>query len=180
MAAPVIIVLGPPGAGKGTQSELLAKRLGGLHLSSGVLMRSSQNMALKRRMATGQLAKSEDFLAVVDGALQALPGGRPLVLDSVGKKVPEAKWLTGRLGELGYQLTQVIYLSVDQSQAVARNLRRGRDDDSPEAQARRWRLYQRETSEVLEFYRQQRLLREVDGSGTVDEVARRVEKALQP
>ena len=126
-------MIGPPASGKGTQSELLARRLHATHLSSGQALRETRNEAILERLARGDLAKTEDFLAVVGEALARVPAENPIVLDAVGRMLPEAEWLVGTLEALGRNLERVIYLDVREDEAKNRALRRGRPDDDPTA-----------------------------------------------
>lgn len=178
MAAPVWLVLGPPASGKGTQSELLAARQGAAHLSSGQALRDTRDPTILARLASGELARTEDFLVVVDEALTAVPPDRAIVLDSVGRMLPEAHWLTRRLEELGRTLQRAVYLDVDQAESARRAAQRGRPDDDATAQPLRWQRFEEETRPVLAFYRDRGVLVEVDGRGTVDEVAARIDAAL--
>jgi adenylate kinase len=177
MAAPVWLVIGPPASGKGTQSELLARRLGATHLSSGQALRETEDQAILTRLARGELARTEDFLQVVGEALARVPSDQPIVLDAVGRMLPEAEWLVGTLQALGRTLERVIYLDVSQSEAQNRALKRGRPDDDPNAQPLRWQRFNEETIPVLAFYRARGLVTEVDGSGSVEETAAAVRQA---
>ena len=178
MAAPVVLILGPPAAGKGTQSRLLAEHLGAAHISSGQALRDSKDPAIVARMARGELARTEDFLHVVDEAIRSVAATTPIVLDSVGRMLPEAEWLTSTLDQLDRPLRRVLYLVVDEREARERSLRRGRADDDPSAQPLRWQRYREETIPVVEYYRRRGILTDVDGEGSVDEVAARVRAAL--
>jgi adenylate kinase len=178
MTAPVVLVLGPPGAGKGTQAAILAERLGAVHLSSGQMLRDSRDPAIVSLLARGELARTEDFLRVVGAALEAIPADRPVVLDGVGRMLPEAEWLLAQLERMGRSLPRVVYLDVGADDARQRALARGRADDDPEAQVLRWRRFQEETLPVVDLYRARGLLIEVDGGGTIDDVASRVKEAL--
>ena len=177
MAAPVWLVIGPPASGKGTQSELLAQRLGATHLSSGQALRETSDEAILARLASGDLAKTEDFLTVVAEALARVPAETPIVLDAVGRMLPEAEWLVGTLQALGRKLERVIYLDVREHEAKNRALKRGRPDDDPTAQPLRWQRFKEETIPVLEYYRGKDLVTEVDGSGSVEETAARIAEA---
>jgi len=177
MSAPVWLVLGPPASGKGTQAARLAEALDAAHLSSGQALRDTQDAAILARLATGELAHTADFLQVVGEALAAVPADRPIVLDAVGRMLPEAEWLVGTLEALGRPLRQVIYLDVDRTTSMQRAQQRGRPDDDPEAHPLRWQRFEEETMPVLAFYRARGLLTEVDGSGAVDDVAARVAAA---
>ena len=178
MAAPVWLVLGPPASGKGTQSELLAERLDAAHLSSGQALRETRNPAILARLASGELARTEDFLDVVGEALAAVPADRPIVLDSVGRMLPEAEWLGATLERMGRRLERVICIDLDPDESRRRAQGRGRPDDTPTAQPLRWQRFREETEPVLDFYRRRGLLVTVDGNGTVDEVAARIDAAL--
>lgn len=178
MSAPVVLIIGPPAAGKGTQSRLLAEHLGAAHISSGQALRDTRDPAIVARLASGELARTEDFLAVVGEAIRAVPATRAIVLDAVGRMGPEAEWLTATLEQLGRPLQKVVYLVVDEHEARKRSLERGRADDDPNAQLLRWQRYREETIPVVEFYRRRGLVSEVDGDGPVDEVAARVRAAV--
>ena len=178
MAAPVWLVIGPPASGKGTQSELLAHRLGATHLSSGQALRETRDDAILARLASGDLAKTEDFLIVVGEALARVPAETPIVLDAVGRMLPEAEWLVTTLEALGRQLAGVIYLDVREDEAKTRALKRGRPDDDPSAQPLRWQRFKEETIPVLEYYRHRGVVTEVDGSGSVEETAARIAEAI--
>ena len=178
MAAPVVLILGPPAGGKGTQSRLLAEHLGGTHISSGQALRDSKDPAIAARLASGELARTEDFLRVVSEAITAVPATTPIVLDAVGRMLPEAEWLTHTLEQLGRPLRRVLYLVVDEREARERSLERGRSDDDASAQPLRWQRYREETIPVVDYYRRRGILTEVDGEGSVDDVAARVRAAL--
>ena len=178
MAAPVWLVLGPPASGKGTQAEILARHLGAAHLSSGQALRETRNPAILARLASGELARTEDFLVVVGEALAAVPPEQPVVLDAVGRMLPEAEWLLATLDDMSRPLRQVICIQVDADESRRRAEGRGRSDDDATVQPLRWQRFVEETVPVLDFYRARGLLVEVDGNGAVDEVAARVAAAL--
>ena len=179
MAAPVVLVLGPPAAGKGTQSRLVAEHLGAAHISSGQALRDSRDPAIAARLASGELARTEDFLRVVGEAITSVPATTPIVLDAVGRMLPEAEWLSETLEKLGRPLRRAVLLVVDEREARERSMQRGRPDDDPGAQPLRWRRYLEETLPVIEYYRRRGILTEVDGEGSVDEVAARVRAAIE-
>jgi adenylate kinase len=114
----------------------------------------------------------------VGQALASVPIDRSIVLDAVGRMLPEAEWLVGTLEALGRPLRRVIYLDVDRAESLLRAQQRGRPDDADDAHPLRWQRFEEETLPVLAFYRDRGLLIEVDGSGTPDEVAQRVARAV--
>jgi adenylate kinase len=178
MAQPVIFIYGPPGAGKGTQSDILAKRLKAVHLSSGEIMRRSGDQALVDRLAHGLYAKSEDFLKYAEKAIREIPEDTMIILDGVARMLPETKWLNELLPSLGRAIECVLYLDVHKEEAVSRNLKRGRADDDASLQDRRWHLFHTEMLPVVNYYKDKGLLKEVDGVGTIEEVAGRIQKVL--
>ncbi len=176
---PVIILMGPPGAGKGTQSDILAKRIGGVHLSSGDLLRSTRDERLRHIMVTGGLVPSEDVCRLVGEAIKEVPSDKPIVLDAFTRMKPEAEWLQDYLLKVNRKLKKVILLDVGIDEAVNRNSLRKREDDDIEAQKKRWRLYSQETGPVFDYYRNLGILTEIDGVGSVEEVSKRIEAALE-
>jgi adenylate kinase len=178
MAAPVWLVIGPPASGKGTQSQLLARRLGAAHLSSGQALRDTRNEAILARLARGELARTEDIHELVGEALRAVPQDSPIVLDAVGRMLPEAEWLVHTLSQLGRPLERVIYLDVAEDEARRRAEHRGRPDDDPSALPLRWQRFREETLPVLAYYRARGVVTTVDGSGSVEETAQRVAEAV--
>ncbi len=178
MAAPVIIILGPPGSGKGTQSAILAREYKAVHLSSGEVFRSSGDEVLLARMAEGKLVTVDDFRKAISRAIKRVPGNQMIILDGMGRIRSEVEWLHKRLIGLQRPIKKVIHLRVSQEIFLERNLSRHRHDDQPEAQAKRWSMYQQHMLLTMEYYRQLGLLAEVDGSGAVDEVAEQIKEAL--
>lgn len=178
MAASVIVVMGPPGSGKGTQSKILADKLRGVHYSSGQLIRDANSAKIVVKMLPGGLAQSRDVIELVDKAITTTSPEQVIVLDGFTRKLDEAKWLQERTKQLGRNLKTVIYLRVDQSEATERNIKRGRKDDTLEIQRRRWQVEREETQPVVDYYRQQGLLVEVDGTGSVGDIAKRIEAVV--
>lgn len=178
MAADLVIIMGPPGAGKGTQSKLLAQRLGGVHISSGEVLRNANDPELAKVMNAGGLVPSEDVCRLVGESIKAVSVERPIVLDGFTRMIGEAQWLQEQLPQLERSIKAVVMLSVDANEGKERNLARGRGDDEIASQQKRWELYYQETEPVLNFYKQQGVLKEVDGVGSIEEVAKRVWEAI--
>lgn len=177
MAKPIIVIMGPPGAGKGTQSQILAKRLKGVHLSSGQLLRDSGDEKILQVQASGGLVSSEEVQRIVAEAIQRVPADMPVILDGFTRKLEEAQWLN-TAGSGLRPISKVICINVDKDESIQRSLRRGRTDDRAGALEERWVDYEMQVKPVLDYYRQQGVLVEVDGSGSVDAVAGRVWEAL--
>lgn len=178
MAEPVIIVMGPPGAGKGTQSAILAQKLGGVHLSAGQVLRQVADPKMRAVMDAGGLLPSEVVCQAAAEVLKHVPQDQVIVLDGFTRLLAEAEWLDKYLDSQQRQVKKVILLKIGQEEGIKRNQLRGREDDTPQAQQHRWQLYKQETEPILGFYRNQGLLAEINGEGTVEEVAQRVQEAL--
>jgi adenylate kinase len=182
VAAEVIIIMGPQGSGKGTQAQILCDRLNLVNLSSGALLRASNDPVILERIGQGQLARSEDVKRVMQEAIEALEPEQGILIDAFPRMLNEAQWLVELLNKLERQVGHVILLVVPSDESVHRLRIRadkdGRQDDSMQGIMRRLELFEQETVPVLNFWRQQGLLQEVDGLGTVEEVATRIQKVV--
>ena len=172
-----VILMGPPGAGKGVQSQLLADAWSAIHISSGDLLRQAADPRVVAIMNQGLAVPSEDFTAIMREAVLALPPDRSVVFDGVTIRPAEVPWMLDLLKQIGRRLDRVILLKVDENTTNDRALKRNRGDDAK--QIERWRRYRDETMQSIELYRQLGLLIEVDGTGTTTEVAARVANALE-
>ena len=178
MAAPVIIVIGPPGAGKGTQSDILAKRLGGVHLSSGQIFREQTDDSIAALMARGEMVDLQTFKRIAGSSITAVPSSQALVLDGFIRLPEDETWLVGFLERHGRTINKVIYLKIDESVADSRNLDRHRIDDNVTVLQRRWAIFRAQTMPVIKSLAKSNHLITIDGYGSVDEVARRIEQAM--
>lgn len=184
-----IVLVGPPGAGKGTQAGRIADRFGGAHIATGDILRSNADRGTElgrtasRYMDRGELVPDD---VVIDMVLERLgeedcAGG--FVLDGFPRTVPQAEALGERLGELGRPLDVVVSLQVgedelrDRLAARAEEQDRAEDDDEG-AIRRRLELFDRETEPLLDFYDGRGLLVSVEAEGDVDEVTGRIAAAL--
>jgi adenylate kinase len=188
MSARRLLLLGPPGAGKGTQALRLVQRLGIPQISTGDMLRaavaagSEVGRQAKSYMDAGKLVPDAVVIGVAEERL-GRPDAKPgFILDGFPRTVAQAEALDRMLPKLGVALERCVALRVDEEQLVTRLLRRaeieGRSDDNEHAIRERMREYNEKTKPLIEYYRGRGVLREVDGLGTVDEVARRIERAL--
>jgi adenylate kinase len=188
MSARRLLLLGPPGAGKGTQALRLVQRLGIPQISTGDMLRAAvaagSDVGRKARsfMDAGKLVPDAVVIGVAEERL-GRPDAKPgFILDGFPRTVAQAEALDRMLPRLGVALERCVALLVDEEQLVKRLLRRaeieGRSDDNEHAIRERMREYEEKTKPLIEYYRGRGVLREVDGLGTVDEVAQRIERAL--
>ena len=177
-----LVLLGPPGAGKGTQAELLAEKLQIPHLSTGELFRQNIDngtklgLEAKRYLDAGDLVPSELTNELVDDRLSNSDVDGGFILDGYPRSVQQAKALHDMLERRGTQLDAVLEFRVAEDVLLERLKARGRADDTDEVILNRMKVYRDETAPLLEYYRDE--LKTVDAIGTVDEVFARALRAL--
>jgi adenylate kinase len=179
-----IVLLGPPGSGKGTQAERLRDE-GYATLSTGDLLREarSQGTELGRKaseyMDRGDLVPDDLIVAAIDEELEGRDD-EPIVLDGFPRTVAQADALAGALESHGRELDSVVLIDVPDDVVTDRISSRGqgREDDDPETVRERLRVYHGETEPLIEYYGERGLLRRVDGEGDADDVTARVRDAL--
>jgi len=187
-----LFFLGPPGSGKGTQARLLAERLGIPAISTGEMLRGAvaQGTPLGRQakaiMEAGELVSDDLMIALMRERLSEADAADGFVLDGFPRTVEQARALEGLLAEAGngQGLQRVINLLVPEPVLVdrlrGRSVEEKRTDDHPETITERLRVYQSKTAPLIGFYRERGLLTDVDGVGEVNEIARRIDRALRP
>jgi adenylate kinase len=189
MSARRLLLLGPPGAGKGTQARFLVERLGVPQISTGDMLRSAvaADSEVGRRakacMDAGRLAPDGLVIGVAEERLRRPDAAEGFVLDGFPRTVAQAEALDLLLARLGSKLERCVVLAVDEEELVERLLRRagleGRSDDNEESIRTRMREYRRKTEPLIDHYRQRGVVVEVDGMGEVDEVAARIQAAIR-
>ena len=177
-----VVLLGAPGAGKGTQAEKLAEKLQIPHLSTGELFRhnistgTKLGLEAKRYLDAGDLVPTELTNELVDDRLTEPDTGDGFILDGYPRSVPQAQALHDMLERRGTQLDAVVEFRVPEDELLERLRSRGRADDTDEVILNRMNVYRDETAPLLEYYRNE--LKTVDAVGTVDEVFARALRAL--
>jgi adenylate kinase len=183
-----ILLMGPPGAGKGTQGALLAEARGLPKFATGDLLRD----AVARRTPLGQKAKavmeaghlvSDDIiLGIVREELGKPEAAKGVIFDGVVRTVPQAEGVERLLAERGRRMDAVLFFDVTDEEIMARLGRRReiekRADDDPAALATRLRAYREQTAPVLDWYDARNLLHRIPAVGSVQEIAKRVRKTL--
>src|SRR6478735_8940842 len=176
-----LMIIGPQGVGKGTQSVLLSKAVGVPHISTGDLFRShaSAQTELGRRaqeyMNAGELVPDAVTNAMVAERLTVDDTTNGYLLDGFPRNLDQARWFSQTLGP-ERDLQAVILLEAPQEELLARMLARGRDDDQPEIIQRRLELYRTTTQPLLDHYAN--LLIPVNGTGAIADVHNRILSAL--
>ncbi len=183
-----LVLLGPPGAGKGTQAKRLAAHLGVPAISTGDIFRSNiaESTALGRLAQTyldaGKLVPDEVTNDMVDDRIGQDDCTRGFVLDGYPRNVAQVDALEGMLAQRGVKLDAVVELTVDRDEVVQRLRRRaeleGRSDDTEDVIRHRQDVYVEQTAPLVDVYRAHGLLVQVDGMGDVDDVTNRLTSAL--
>lgn len=186
-ASEVLLLMGPPGAGKGTQAQRLAEGRGLTKLSTGDLLRdhvrrgTELGREAKVLMDEGVLVPDEIIMGMVRSELDKQSPVRAL-LDGFPRTTGQADALEELLAEYGAQVDLAIELVVDEEELVRRLVSRatqeGRSDDNEQTIRTRMKVYRDQTAPLLEYYGAKGKLRSVDGVGSLEEVTARVEEAL--
>ncbi|GAA4292332.1 MULTISPECIES: adenylate kinase [Mycobacterium] len=177
-----VVLLGPPGAGKGTQAQKLSEKLGIPHISTGELFRSNiengtkLGLEAKRYLDAGDLVPSELTNQLVDDRLSDADAAAGFVLDGYPRSTEQAKALHEMLERRGTDIDAVLEFRVSEDELLQRLKARGRADDTDDIILNRMKVYRDETAPLLEYYRDE--LKTVDAIGTLDEVFARALQAL--
>lgn len=183
-----LLLLGAPGVGKGTQAVRLVSRLGVPQISTGDMLRAAvaagTDVGREARgyMDRGELVPDAVVIAVAEARLRQPDAERGFILDGFPRTAEQARALDAILVKLGRALERCVVLSVDEPALVERLRKRaeleGRSDDNEAAIRTRMQVYRKQTEPLIDYYRGRGILVELDGMGSVDEVAARIEGAL--
>jgi adenylate kinase len=188
-----VVLLGPPGAGKGTQAQIIADRLGVPAISTGDIFRANVSgqtelgRQAKTYMDAGDLVPDEITVAMVKDRLAEPDAKVGFLLDGFPRTIAQAEQLRSSLADLGQELRRVLELVVDEEELVRRLSGRRmvvdgqmvqRDDDRPETVRHRLEVYREQTAPLSGFYEAAGLLSRIDAIGEVEEVTARALVAL--
>lgn len=183
-----LILFGPPAAGKGTQAKRLVAERGMVQLSTGDMLRAARSSGseLGKRVAgimdRGELVSDDIVIALIEEAMSQAGAAKGVIFDGFPRTVAQAEALDSLLAGRGTRIDQVIRLKVDDKGLIKRVAKRfkeeGRSDDNPESFKVRLEAYNRQTAPLLPYYKKQKKLVEIDGMRSVEDVAKRIDKAL--
>ena len=177
-----VVLLGAPGAGKGTQAQKLAEKLGIPQISTGELFRQNigngtpLGLEAKRYLDAGDLVPSDLTNQLVDDRLSNPDAADGFILDGYPRSLEQAKALHEMLERRGVDIDAVVEFRVSQEELLQRLKARGRADDTDDVILNRMKIYRDETAPLLEYYRDE--LKTVDAVGSLDEVFARALHAL--
>ncbi|HEX3224118.1 MAG TPA: adenylate kinase [Nocardioides sp.] len=183
-----LIFMGPPGAGKGTQAQVVAERFGIPAISTGDIFRvnvskgTELGVEAKRYMDAGEYVPDSVTNLMVRHRIDEPDAEKGFLLDGYPRTLAQVDELDGMIKFTGHRLDGVVVLTVDADELVRRLTERaqseGRSDDTEEVVRRRQEVYAEQTAPLIEVYRERGLVHEVDGIGEVDEVTRRILDSL--
>jgi adenylate kinase len=183
-----LIIMGPPGAGKGTQATRIAERYGIPAISTGDIFRTNikdgtdLGLRVKSILDAGGYVPDQVTNDIVRDRLAWVDAAPGFLLDGYPRTTGQVEFLDEVLAQHGHALDGVIELTVDEDSVVERLLKRaeteGRTDDTEEVIRERQAIYRKETAPLIALYEQHGVLVKVDGMGSVDEVTERVVKAV--
>jgi adenylate kinase len=177
-----VVLLGPPGAGKGTQAQKLADKLGVPQISTGDLFRENISsgtplgVEVKRYLDAGDLVPSDLTNALVDDRISQPDAADGFILDGFPRSVEQAEALSRMLAQRNHKLDAVLEFSVSEEELLKRLKERGRADDTEEVIHNRFKVYSDETKPLLEYYHDE--LKTVDAVGGLDEIFARALRVL--
>jgi adenylate kinase len=189
MSGKNVVLFGPPGAGKGTQAAKLRDLLAVPHISTGDMFRyhirnnTDLGMAARSYSDSGKLVPDDVTIAMVRDRLSRAEVKDGFLLDGFPRSLPQAEALDGILSPLGIMLDYVVNIAISDEEITKRLLRRaaieGRADDAdPEVIRNRIATYKSQSEPCLSFYRPLGIVRDIEGTGTIDEVFERIRKVF--
>jgi adenylate kinase len=182
-----LILLGPPGAGKGTQAQKLAAELQVPHISTGVILREAAEQGTelgkkaKTIMDAGQLVSDDIMLGIIRDRIQAKDCEKGYILDGFPRTIPQAEALDQLLSKKVEPPVVIANLSLDEQELrrriIGRRREAARSDDAEEAMLSRFQVYQEKTRPLLDYYGSR--VRPIDGKGSIPEIYRRLTDLLR-
>ena len=176
-----LLIMGPPGAGKGTQAKILAEKYSLIHLSTGDILRgeiskkTDTGQEAQSYMDAGNLVPDNVLLSMMESTLTELQNSG-IILDGFPRTIPQAKGLNDIFEKLNSKINHVLNIHVEESKLIKRLIERaqnsGRKDDTEEVIIKRQKVYIELTAPLINFYKNEII--QIDGDGTIDQVTQRI------
>jgi adenylate kinase len=185
-----IVLFGPPGSGKGTQSERLIEKYGLVHLSTGDIFRANISgqtelgLLAKSFMDKGNLVPDEVTINMLKDAVTSQPTAQGFIFDGFPRNNAQAEALDTILASMDTSITMMLSLEVEENELRQRLLKRGEssgrpDDVNPEVIQNRINVYKNETAPVKDFYQAQQKYKAINGIGSIDDISNRLYAAIE-
>lgn len=185
-----LVLFGPPGSGKGTQSEKLIEKYGLIHLSTGDLLRKEMKAGTplgneaKSLIEKGQLVPDEVVVGMISSALEANPKARGFLFDGFPRTIAQAQALDKLLALKKTAIHAVLFLMVNEEELIKRLVGRAQtsgrmDDADPEVQRKRQDVYKNETLPVAGYYQNQHKVSRIEGEGSIDDIFERLTEVIE-
>lgn len=181
-----LLIMGPPGAGKGTQAKILAEKYNLIHLSTGDILRreikkkTAIGLEAQSYMNGGNLVPDNVLLAIMDSTLTSLKDSGT-ILDGFPRTIPQAEGLSTIVENLDSKIDYVLNIHVEEQILINRLIERaqnsGRPDDTEEVITKRQKVYTKLTAPLVNFYKNNII--QIDGDGSIDQVTQRILKQIQ-
>ena len=179
-----LLIMGPPGVGKGTQASRIKSRLNIAHLSTGDILRTKieqktdTGVQAKLYMDAGKLVPDQILLNIIQDRIKNPDCDSGYLLDGFPRTLPQAVGLEKIMESITHTLDLVISLTADENELVERLIKRGkesgRSDDTPEVIRNRQKIYWEQTAPLVDFYENKGILKNVDGLGEISEITERI------
>lgn len=183
-----IILFGPPGSGKGTQSDLIIEKFGLTHISTGNILReevkneTELGLLAKDIMSRGELVSDEIMIGMIKNKLQELGDVKGVIFDGFPRTKPQAEALDNLLKEYNTEISVLISLEVPEDELMIRLLNRakleGRSDDNEDTIKNRIQEYKNKTAAVADYYEEKGKLKTIHGVGSIDEIFTQISEIL--
>ena len=185
-----LVLFGPPGSGKGTQAKLIVKKFDLIHLSTGELLReeiakkSTLGIKAKKLMDKGFLVPDEIVIEMISSKLDANANSNGFIFDGFPRTTAQAEALDNLLSDKHTTISTMLSLKVDNKELIKRLLARGKDsgradDQSEEIITNRIKQYNEKTAPVQNYYSEQNKLKEVEGSGNIQDIAEKLNQVVR-
>ncbi|MDB3980146.1 adenylate kinase [Candidatus Marinimicrobia bacterium] len=180
------LIMGPPGAGKGTQAKILAEKYNLIHLSTGDILRAEigkkthTGLEAQSYMDAGNLVPDKVLLSMMESTLTELQSSG-IILDGFPRTIPQAEGLNDIFVKLNSKINHVLNIHVEESKLIKRLIERaqnsGRKDDNEEVIIKRQKVYIQLTAPLIDYYKDEII--QIDGDGTIDQVTQRILEYIQ-